>query len=671
MREANRASAWCWQWCWKEVTLPGLCVIFLVLIARSAGLFQEQEWRAFDQFLRHRPSEEKSDRLVIVGINEQDLAQIGGFPVPDDILATVLTSLQEAEPRVIGIDLFRDLTTSSNRGPLTQVLKSHPNIVGIDVVLNADDMLNVPPPPELPPEQIGFADALIDPDGKLRRFPLASRTWRGDLRYSFALTLARIYLSAEGYLFRQGSCTHCPKDSPHSSDPIFFSSDTRQANPLIGLKANTGGYINTDANGHQLLINFCTHPDCYPVLSLSEVFNQRFDPELVRDRIVLIGMTAPSVKDTFVSAAIPQTLFSKHLSLANTANRNVYGIELHAHVLHHLLGHVLAQRTSWRSLPDGLEYLWIGVWGVGGISIGLVVRSPWRTLLGICGLTIALVSSCYVLILGGWWLPVVPTVFSIVAAGLTTAFFDRDLRLLAEQRRLTIEQTFEAVHNGPLQSLAVLSREVKSGEACAHELAHQLDSLNQELRELYAKMESAAIEGSDRLYLSNNLILDVRNPLPELLNQIFTHTLARSFPGFETLKFCITPDFSPLDNCLLSTIQKRGLCLFFEEALCNVGKHALKATRLEVRCSYTETEYHLSISDNSPTHSFKQQRPSHIGQGTKQAEELAQILRGRFRRSPNKRQGTKCELTWPTAQNSTKLIFKIKSKITQNKHKDR
>lgn len=637
-----------------------LCVSFLVILVRSLGGFQEQEWETFDWTLRHRIRESPSDRIVILGINEQDLDTHGGFPVPDDTLAEAIETLQTATPRVIGLDLFRGLNSPPSPA-LMQVLSHYPNIVGIDVALNSDETLNVPPPPGLPAEQVGFADALIDGDGKLRRLPLASRTWEGLLRYSFAFTLAYKYLERDGYTVHQGPSLNASSSAElHSSDPIFFMPD-RQLHPsstpkvLRGLKPHSGGYVGTDAYGHQLLLNFCSHPDCYPVLSLSEVLENSFDPALVEDRIILIGMTAPSVKDTFVTAAVNQTLFSKHTASPQTANRHIYGIELHAHALHHLLGNVLDQRPSWRSLPEGLEYLWILVWSVGGFSIGLAVRSPWVTLAGIGALTAGLAISCYGLMFVGWWLPFVPTAISLVASGLTTAFFDRDLRILAEQRRLTIEQTFEAVHNGPLQSLAVMSREVKSGDTSLQNLATQLDSLNQELRGLYAQMGEESLDGGDRLYLNNDLVLDVRNSLPELLNQIFTHTLERPFPGFKTLRFCITPDFSPLQECLLSPSQKRGVCLFFEEALCNVGKHALNATRLEIKCTKNNTGYSLSVSDNSPMSNVADFNLFYAGQGTKQAKQLAQDLKGKFERIPNQKRGVQCKLTWPVHPSRFKL----------------
>lgn len=58
---------------WGEVILPGLSIIGLIVLVRSTGLLQSQEWLAFDQLLRIRPNEAIDPRVVIVGIDEEDM----------------------------------------------------------------------------------------------------------------------------------------------------------------------------------------------------------------------------------------------------------------------------------------------------------------------------------------------------------------------------------------------------------------------------------------------------------------------------------------------------------------------------------------------------------------------------------------------------------------------
>ena len=60
---------------------------------------------------------------------------------------------------------------------------------------------------------------------------------------------------------------------------------------------NSGGYIRTDAGGVQVLLNFRSGRDQFSTLSVNDLKSGKFNPEWIRDRIVIIGMTSPSRKD--------------------------------------------------------------------------------------------------------------------------------------------------------------------------------------------------------------------------------------------------------------------------------------------------------------------------------------------------------------------------------------
>ncbi|MEL6139806.1 MAG: hypothetical protein AAFR42_20675 [Cyanobacteria bacterium J06628_6] len=232
-------------------------------------------------------------------------------------------------------------------------------------------------------------------------------------------------------------------------------------------------------------------------------------------------------------------------------------------------------------------------------------------------------------------------------------------RQLLKQRSETLERTYEAVHNGPLQELAVLLR-----SGTDEPVRSQLEKISQDLRGIYQSMRLAMQD--EALYLESGLSLDLDLSLDVLLQQVFEHTLERDFPGFETLQFQITPDFTPLSAAELSTEHKRGVCLFFQEALCNVGKHALGTTRLTVSCEKSVDRYRLRVADNGKPPSViesllqsltespeKAQQEKH--QGTRQAKALAQQLQGKFLRRPNAPHGTICELFWPCPTETSKV----------------
>ncbi|WP_414586669.1 CHASE2 domain-containing protein [Scytonema sp. PCC 10023] len=113
---------------WREVALPGLSVVAFVMLVRAIGLLQSQEWLAFDQLLQMRPTEAAEERVVVVGIDEDDINYVGSFPIPDSKLATMLSILQTYKPRVIGLDLFRDKDNNLTRRELAVAFREHSNL---------------------------------------------------------------------------------------------------------------------------------------------------------------------------------------------------------------------------------------------------------------------------------------------------------------------------------------------------------------------------------------------------------------------------------------------------------------------------------------------------------------------------------------------------------------
>ena len=599
-------------------------MIACVVIARLSGSLQVLEWMALDRVLRSRPVESAESRIVIVGINENDIKTVGKYPIPDQKLAVLLQTLQSYQPRAIGLDVFRDLTTGSSRTELSQILSNSSNLVGIEAALSPQATLTVKPPPELPPDRIGLADVVIDPDGKLRRSLLASKV-NGKTRYSVSLLLAAMYLRSQGITLQHET---------RASDPIQLGAVTL---PLF--HKNTGGYVNASSGGNQILLNFRTSPQPFTIVSMTDVLTGKVPPSLIRDRIVLIGMTAASVNDTFMTSAVKGTLLSN--ALKNPEQYQLlYGVEYQAHAISQIVHAVLDRRPLLQTWLKGWEYAWIVAWGLFGIAMGLMLQCPWKTLLSLAVSSVCLILLCYELMVLGWWIPLVPALLSLCAAGLTTSFFDRDSRVLLEQRSLMLKRTYDAVHNVPLQTLAAILRDLDETP-----LRLRLESLNQELRSVYESMKQELSSGQN---------LYIETPLPELLHQIYEETLQRNLPGFASIQTYILPDFSALDDCPLTPEQKQGLCIFLQEALCNVGKHAIATNRLDVVCTHQYHEWSLKILDDG-VQGLKSSNP-HRGRGTDQARELARSLGGRFDRRSRLSQGISCELIWRDSQSWWKFL---------------
>ena len=236
----------------------------------------------------------------------------------------------------------------------------------------------------------------------------------------------------------------------------------------------------------------------------------------------------------------------------------------------------------------------------------------------------------------------------------------RDRRSLLLERQKTIDLTYDSIHNGPLQTLKLLIRNTKDGKVTEAHSLNQLETLDHEMREVYESLyqQTSNPVSSDRDVAGTRL--DMRQPLHKLLEQVYRNTTERmekkNFPCFASLKVLI-PDFQPLEDRYLNVEQKLGICQILEEALCNVGNHAEGATRLKVGCKQQDTNHSvLTIEDNGI--GFNSVPGSREGRGTKQAQKLAQKLKGEFeRKSRSPKKGTICQLTWQNKQSPLAILI--------------
>ncbi|MEO0535632.1 MAG: CHASE2 domain-containing protein [Cyanobacteria bacterium P01_A01_bin.123] len=456
--------------------LPGLLFLGLITSGRLAGAFQLLEWRALDAFLRSHPAEALDDRILLVSIDEQAIRAVGSYPIPDQPLATLLRRLQRHEPRVVGLDLFRDLPVEPGYPELVATFQEMENLIGIERVSPPA----VSPPHTLPLERVGMVDFPLDGDGYQRRITLGTQTDNG-FRFSLALLLAKAYLAAEDIPLQNGL-----RDP---STMRFGSAELPQIQP------NFGGYIKADAGGGevQVLLNFRQGANAFRVVTFQDVLSGNFDPDWVRDRIVLIGMTAPSVRDYSIVATT---------SLIDQNTNFVYGVEIQAHAVSQIISAALNQRPLIKSWPELGEYLWILGWGLVGIGFAGYLRSPLKLLFWVSISAVGIMGMSYLALLSGWWIPFVPTVASLLlnSAGLA-AFYQYD-RII--QTKMSAQQQAVA-----LLEQAKLDLEIKVAERTA-----ELQQSNMELRQAKEVTETASRAKTNFLA---NMSHELRTPLNAVL----------------------------------------------------------------------------------------------------------------------------------------------------------
>jgi diguanylate cyclase (GGDEF)-like protein/PAS domain S-box-containing protein len=389
------------QW-WKQdrlVLLTAGGVAGLIILVRSLGLLQWWELAAFDTYFHLRLPGGIDPRIVIVAIDEKDLQQAGVWPLPDRVLATAIEQIEAAEPRAIGLDLYRDLPVEPGRAALLEAFQTIPHLIGIEKLEDRDSMA-VPPPPLLAQkQQVGFNNILIDLDGRVRRGLLYWHQ-QGQLKTSFALKLALIYLESRNI-----------KPRGAAFNPDYLQLGRTVFRPFEG---NDGGYVRADDQGYQFIGNFRV-PESFETVSMSDVLAGRVARDRFHDRIVLIGSTAPSLKDL---AYIPQST-----NLLGQA-KPIYGVELHANFISQILDAGFAGRHPIRVLPSWVENLWILGWSAIGAFLVWTARSPLRSSLLLLLTVALLLAAVYSYFLAGWWLPWIPPLLSLLGAfALLTSYF--------------------------------------------------------------------------------------------------------------------------------------------------------------------------------------------------------------------------------------------------------
>jgi CHASE2 domain-containing sensor protein/two-component sensor histidine kinase len=597
-----------------QATWPSLAAIAGLIILRSIGALQTLECMAFDEMMRLRPREAIDTRVVIIGIQESDLAELKTYPISDAVLAQTIQTIDRLKPAAIGVDIFRSFSVPPGQRQFQQVLEQTPNLFMVSRYTpdaQGDRIKSL-----AQPEQQGFVDVPLDADGNLRRIILGFEEPEAEPQISLSIQLASGLLADQDFQATETGLRVGQRDYPFLT-PQF------------------GAYQRLASGGDQIMLNPRNHPKPFRQFSLRQV--RQLTAQDIQGKVVLIGLTAVSVKDTVNAMAI-----------LPRSSAQINGVEVQAHAVSQLLSAAFDRRPLIQSWPEAAEVLWIIGCGVLGILLGRLSRSPRYTFLGLVLGLVWIFCLSYALLSIGWWIPLVPAalVFFANASGFVAAQFyqqEQDLRLRLRDRQQMLEQTFMAVHNGPLQDLAGLSRTIQDAGVSEGEIVQGLQKINQELRGIFEATQETLVSDRPELYLGVGSRLNLESPLHELLEQVYNETCRRELAGVGMIQIKIVK-FLPMDCGNLGLEQKQALCRFLEEALRNVGKHAGSATKLWVNCGYENNQRMICVKDNGDRLSSGVVVRS--GAGTKQAKRLAKRLRGRFQRLPNEPQGMICRLIW-------------------------
>ncbi|NEP19257.1 MAG: CHASE2 domain-containing protein [Leptolyngbya sp. SIO4C1] len=622
----------------------GLGIIGVIVGLRLLGLFQFLELLTLDRLQQLSFSEPTDPHITLIGIDEAYLKHSDTAFLQYTDLAKLLETILVYQPTVVGVDMVIDDLSGTEKSRLLKLFEENEHLLTVEKVR----------PPMIAPleglseevveNQVGFNDFSLDDDGNVRRMFLG---WTPIGSLSFRKSLA--LLLAERYLYEHRGLEL--ENGIRDPDAMRFG-DVE----IPRLDPNAGGYFKqSSVYGIQTLINFrsglisggnISQP--FKILKASDVVKSSFSKEDISQKIVILGLLDPSNVIKFGSAVPLRLIYNKD---------RLTGLELQAHAASQITSAVINGSPLIWFLSTPLEYAFIVVFGIAGISIKKAATSTLNGLLCLVAVGFLLILTSYwSLTLGGLWLPAAPALLALVINGVAYVAVaqsenrwqvlvqERDIALAALklERQKTIEHAFDTIHNGPLQTLANLLRLIRDNQISTEKVGDELKRLNQEIRDIGESLKQDAIS-DDNLYIKvGNSRLDLSIPLHELFYEIYRETLERPFPGFQMLKIQAR-SLEPIEPENLTIECKRKLCRFFEETLCNVGRHAIGATRLTVTGKTIEKSYCLRIVDNgSGLQSPKVSR----GRGTKIACELEAVLKGKFIRKNNYPRGVFCEFRW-------------------------
>jgi diguanylate cyclase (GGDEF)-like protein len=417
--------------------IPVLATSFLVAgtiaTIRQQGGLQKGELNSFDRLVAWNADSTTDNRLLVVEITERDIRNQKQLPLRDITIAKVLEKLQKHQPRVIGLDIYRDIAYAPGTEELAEQLSAK-NVITITKLGTTD---GVPPPPNIPEERVGFNDFVIDADNVLRR-NLAYAELEGQKLYSFALRICLQYLA----------------DSDLKLEVRPDSLQIGRAS-FPRLQANSGGYQMEEAEtaGWQFLLNY--NKNVTKKITLTEILEDRFDPALVKDKIVLIGTTAPSQKD----------LFTTPLSGYDAEQPLMPGVIAHAQMIGQILQATLDRQPIPWYWQEWQEFLWIWIWSAVGVQTFRRYTNLKKA--GLISLLAAIgaLSCAEIVFIWGGWIPLLPSLISLFAGSAVgllqkvvyLGFYDSLTGLKNRRSFIAQIQRLEAINNkNPEFSIAIL-----------------------------------------------------------------------------------------------------------------------------------------------------------------------------------------------------------------------
>lgn len=402
-----------------KVILPISLLLTAVIVSmRGIGALQPIELWAFDQLLRLRPVEGPDPRLLVVLVKDEDIQAQGEqsrrSSLADSTLTRLLSKLNEANPRAIGLDIYRDFAVDPKYPKLVQQLRQHQRLVvpckGSD---STSDPAGIAPPPEVSAvNRVGFTDFVEDGDGILRRHLLHMSHEPASpctASFSFASLLSFHYLEHKSNQTLSLNLTE-PDGQPLQLSvhhPLAASSQPTLFKKIQSLGAYHGMSPQRMA-GLQIMLNYraLNHPlDIAETVTVGQVLKGQVHPQAIQDRVVLVGVQSSASGDFWATP------------YGAGPTQKIAGVFVQAHMVSQIISAVEDQRPGLVMWPQWADNLWIWCWAMTGGVVAIVFKLTPRFGVATVATISVLAGISLWRLMQGTLIPIMP---ALIAYGLTT-----------------------------------------------------------------------------------------------------------------------------------------------------------------------------------------------------------------------------------------------------------
>lgn len=361
---------------WRDVRLTGRRALIEWLLVTTVTAFvvawlalgsaaNRPNYLVYDTLIRlqSRPAD---DAVVIVAIDDRSLQALGRWPWPRAVHARLIDRLSQAQPRAVAYDVLFTEPAPADDAALARALTRAGDIY-LPLLLDAPGDNGAPwriAPPDgalaTAAAGLGHVNLSVDSDGVVRRLPL--------------------YMQAGGQSWPQ---LVLPLAAAHVAIPPPPPAEAPDA--LIAAAPEAIAYGGP--------------PGRFRTLSFIDVLNGEIPGAFLKDKLVLVGATAPGLGDRYATPAAPQGDLSP-------------GVEIQAALLQTLLegGGPRTLSPPWVLI---LSLIPLGLL-VGGF---LVLRPLANMVLGASLIASTLAASLVAFLALGLWLPPAAAI-----AGLALAY---------------------------------------------------------------------------------------------------------------------------------------------------------------------------------------------------------------------------------------------------------